>query len=323
MTRDFVGYAGKPPSWSLPGDARLGISVVINIEEGAEREHGADCCTRRRSEGVSAGNACPDLSESIPELNYPFPETHRDLASESVFEYGGRAGVGRLLGVCDELGVDATMFVAARALERNEPLARRLAASRHELCAHGYCWQPLWELGEEEQVREYRLAAATVQRLCGRAPLGWYSRYCPTPITRQLLRQSGLYAYDSDAYNDDFPYFPFRGDPYVVLPYSLVHNDIRLLPQHGAQSLRDFADVVYRACRRLLKESHVTQPSIMSIGLHPRVMGHPGRADMLAELLHAVARQDQVAVLRRQDIVSAFRTSFGYEPLVDSRPSPS
>ncbi|MGH8994865.1 MAG: polysaccharide deacetylase family protein, partial [Acidimicrobiales bacterium] len=265
--RDWAGYGASPPTGSWPGGARVALNVVVNIEEGAERSY-------------FDGDEC---NEALVEMPRSVGPGVRDLAVESMYEYGSRAGIFRLLRLFERVGVPTTAFAAARALERAPDVAEVLARSDHEVCAHGLRWSEAWQMPPEEERAAIDQAVQSITASVGRRPVGWYSRWMPSVHTRRLLVEEGGFLYDADAYNDDVPYYaPAGGRWHLVVPYSLSCNDGAYSYGH-LTSPSDFVDYGWRALTYLLGEDDGT-PRVLSIGLHPRISGQPARASAVAEL---------------------------------------
>jgi peptidoglycan/xylan/chitin deacetylase (PgdA/CDA1 family) len=286
--RDYVGYGERPPAFRWPGEAPVAVQLVVNYEEGSEYS-------------VPMGDGRNDL---LAEIQYSLPGELRDLTVESIYEYGSRAGVWRLLRVFAEAGVKATFFAAAVALEKNPEVARRLVEEGHEPCSHGYRWAEHFAMTREEEQESIRLAVESFTRTCGQRPLGWYCRYGPSVHTRELVVEEGGFLYDADAYNDDLPYYvDVRGTRHLVVPYSLDLNDVRFVMAQGYSSGKDFHDDAVATFERLRHEAERTGTArMMSVGTHPRLCGRPARADALARFVeHAqgrgawFARRDEIA----------------------------
>jgi peptidoglycan/xylan/chitin deacetylase (PgdA/CDA1 family) len=283
--RDVVGYEGKPPKVSWPGGARIAISLVVNYEEGSER---------------SIGDGDADREPGGPT---EFPLTFRDLGVETNFEYGSRAGYWRLLDIFDEQDVKCTFYACAVALERNRDAAKEMIPRGHEVMSHGWRWEDVSLLSRDEERDHIRRAIDSLAETTGERPLGWYCRYGPSVHTRELLIEEGGFVYDSDAYNDDLPYFTMVNDTkHLVVPYSLAHNDAKF--QFGSfGSPVDFETHLKAAFDWLYKEGE-THPKMMSIGLHMRIAGHPGRAQALANFIAYAKSFPGVWFTRRIDIAN-------------------
>lgn len=285
--RDFVGYAGNPPHAAWPGGAALAINFVINVEEGSEQS---------MPDGYSASeSALTELGSQKSDV------TGRDLGAESMFEYGARAGVWRLLGLFQKYALPCTIFGCALALERNRAVADAIAVAKHDVCAHGWRWVKHFELDEAEEREQIHKAVASIRETTGERPYGWYCRYAPSENTRRLLLEEGGFLYDSDSYADDLPYWiNAHGQDHLIVPYSLTTNDVKFV--RGGMSIADqFLSFVSDGIELLIDEG-AEAPKMMSIGLHPRLMGHPSRAMGLARLLERLSRMSNVWVARRADI---------------------
>lgn len=284
--RDFVGYADAPPKPQWPGGARLALNVVINVEEGAEPSpaDGDDRAERA-------------LTEALRDPGFE----GRDLAAESMFAYGARVGVWRLRRLLAERRMAHTVFVCARALERNRPLAEAIAADPWvDVCCHGFRWLLHAAMDEGTERAEICRAVASLRQTIGERPLGWYCRYGPSLNTRRLLVEEGGFLYDSDAYDDELPYWAeVSGRAHLVVPYSLTHNDTKFTAAVGTG--KAFGTMLIEAFDMLYEEG-AQAPKMMSVGLHPRLVGHPGRASGLRRFLDHVAATPDVWVTRRIDI---------------------
>jgi peptidoglycan/xylan/chitin deacetylase (PgdA/CDA1 family) len=292
-SRDLVGYGRTPPHPRWPGDARLALNFVVNFEEGAERSF-------PDGDGVSEVHGT-EVSAS------PVPTGTRDLAAESMFEYGSRAGWWRLVRLFEERRLPFTVFGCALALERNPEAAAWIRDSHTDVCAHGRRWTEHFRMEEDQERVEIAAAVASIARTTGEPPRGWYCRYGPSTATRRLLVAHGGFEYDSDAYNDDLPWWTrVDGAAHLVVPYTQVNNDIKLARGTigtGAQFEAMLRDAVDLLC--LEGES---APRMMSVGLHCRIVGHPSRAGALARFLDHVAGHPQVWVARRVDIARHWKT---------------
>jgi putative urate catabolism protein len=284
-TRDLVGYGANPPDPKWPNGARIAVNFVVNYEEGSEYNvHDGD--------GFSEGTLTESPGRDVQ---------GRDLAAESMFEYGSRVGIWRVLRLFEERGLPLTVFGCALALERNPKVAAAIRAAGHDVCSHGWRWVKHYQLKEEEERGHIRKAIASLQTTVGERPLGWYCRYGPSVNTRRLLVEEGGFLYDSDAYNDELPYWVRVGrTPHLVVPYSLTANDSKFgsggffTASDYFTFVKDGFDVLYREGR--------TQPKMLSLGLHLRLIGHPSRAAGLERVLDYVTRHPNVWVTRRIDI---------------------
>jgi len=284
--RDLVGYGSHPPHPRWPGDARVAVQFVLNIEEGAE-----SCLLNGDAQSEAWLHELPGR---------PARTGERDLSVEGMYEYGSRAGVWRILELFSVRGLPLTAFAVGQALELNPELARALAAAGHEVAGHGYRWLDYRDIPVEEERRHIRLTIEVIERLCGRRPVGWYTGRV-SPNTRRLLREEGGFLYSSDAYNDDLPYWLAGSPAHLVIPYTLVNNDARYLLPNGFACGDDFFRLLKDAFDQLWQEG-ARCPKMMSVGLHGRISGHPARALALARFLDYVQSQDAVWVCRREEV---------------------
>lgn len=286
--RDLVGYGRRVPKVRWPGNARVAVSIVLNYEEGSEYSHpNGD----RRNDGLT-------------EMIYAVEAHHRDLCAESVFEYGARAGVWRIERLLTELEIPITFYACAVALERNPEVAAWLREAGHEPCSHGWRWEEVWRLSREEEADHICRAIASIKETCGVRPSGWYCRYGPSVNTRELLVEEGGFVYDSDAYNDDLPYYvDVKGTRHLVIPYSMTYNDAKFgsLPAYGSPS--DFVDNLKRGFDQLWDEGE-THPRMMSVGLHPRLIGQASRIHALREFVEHAQKKGKAWFARRIDIAN-------------------
>ncbi|UUX96933.1 polysaccharide deacetylase family protein [Aquabacterium sp. J223] len=289
--RDFVGHGPRPPDPQWPGGARLAVNVVLNVEEGSEYafEHGDG---RSETTLTDAGMG-------------PTGVEGRDLAAESMFEYGTRVGFWRLWQAVKSRGVPLTISGSALALERCPPIAEAIRAAGDEVLCHGWRWVNQFNMAEEEEREHIRRAVASLQRTVGQRPIGWYCRYGPSLNTRRLLVEEGGFLYDCNAYNDDLPYWVRVGEgeaarPHLVLPHTFATNDNKYARGWWGTSddffawARDSFDVLYR--------EGATSPKLMGISLHLRVSGHPGRSAGVERFLDYVLGHRDVWLCRRGEV---------------------
>ncbi len=284
-SRDFVGYGPVPPDPRWPGGARLALNIVLNYEEGSEPSiPDGDAATES---GLTEGG-----SGSF---------SGRDLGAESMFEYGSRVGIWRVLRMLREREMAATVFACAVAFDRNPAVVQAVREAGYDVCSHGRRWVRHQTLSELEEAAEIGAAVVSLAKHMGERPAGWYCRYAPTIHTRRLLVEHGGFLYDSDAYNDELPYWvDVGGKSHLVIPYSLATNDGKL--SRGAMATGDDFFAYLRDTFDVLYGEGATQPKMMSVGLHLRLTGHPGRAAGLARFLDHVAKHRDVWVCRRLDI---------------------
>lgn len=284
--RDLAGYGGRPPHPRWPGDARLALQFVLNIEEGSESS-------------ILNGDAGSEAY--LHELPGRPPRAgERDLSVESMYEYGSRAGVWRILELFKDRDLPLTAFATGRALEGNPEIGRALSAAGHEVAGHGYRWLDYHDVDIDEEWRHIGLTFEIIERVCGKRPVGWYTGRV-SPNTRRLLLEQGGLLYSSDAYNDDLPYWVDGPPAHLIIPYTLVNNDARYLLPTGFASGEDFFNLLKDAFDQLWQEG-AHSPKMMSVGLHGRISGHPARALALARFLDYVQDHDSVWVCRREQI---------------------
>jgi peptidoglycan/xylan/chitin deacetylase (PgdA/CDA1 family) len=284
LDRDFVGYGRNPPDPKWPGGARVALNVCINYEEGSEPSF-AD------GDGVS--------ETALTEGGGGFPG--RDLAAESMFEYGSRVGFWRLTRLLADRGMTATVMGCALALERNPDAAAAIREYGYDVCAHGWRWERHQFLSEDDERERIRKTVASLTRTVGERPLGWYCRYGAGVNTRRLVVEEGGFLYDSDAYNDELPYWTkVDGKPHLIVPYGLVNNDAKFM--RGAMATAGDFFTYLKDAFDLLYAEGATSPKMMSIGLHTRIAGHPGRAAGFERFLDHIAAHQGVWVCRRADI---------------------
>jgi putative urate catabolism protein len=301
--RDFVGYGANPPDPRWPGGARVAVQFVLNYEEGSERSI-LDGDDRTETEGWEASG--------IAAAGVLMAPGRRDLIAESHFQYGSRVGFWRLMRIFAEYGVPITVGACALALERNPEAARAIVAAGHEICCHGWRWMGHHELSEEREREVIARAVASIQATAGMRPLGWYTRYAPSLNTRRLLVEESGFLYDSDAYDDELPYWvKVGGRPHLVIPYAFDTNDMQFKLTAGFATADQFYSYLRDTFEFLYAEG-AKSPRIMSVGLHTRLCGRPGRATGLARFLEYLKRHDHVWVCRRIDIAHHWRQLHPY-----------
>jgi peptidoglycan/xylan/chitin deacetylase (PgdA/CDA1 family) len=292
--RDFKGYGGLPPDPRWPGAARVAVSFVVNVEEGAELS---------RSMGDERNEGRYEVVDEVVGAEDPCMESH--------FEYGTRAGYWRIMALLARFGAPVTMSACARALEHSPWLARDALARGHEVACHGYRWESHAGMPEAVERDVIARSVAAITRVAGIRPVGWHTRSASSVNTRRLLVEEGGFLYDSDAYDDDLPYLvDVGGRSHVVVPYSFDTNDMRFQAGGGLTLARDFAEYVIDAFDWLWREG-AERPRMMSVGLHLRIIGRPGRIVGLERVLEHVAARDRVWIARRAEIARHWRTLHG------------
>ena len=286
MERDLVGYGPNPPSVRWPDGARIAISLAVAYEEGSE---------------YSLLDGDPHR-EPTGDVASPVPLDQRDLVNESMFEYGSRVGVWRLLDLLDKYQAKATFFCCALALERNPQVGPEITRRGHDICGHGYRWVEAFKMDRETERQDIQATVAAITRIAGQRPLGWHNRYANSVHTRELVAEEGGFLYDSNAYNDDLPYFvQVNGKKQLVVPYTWDTNDAR--SYRGGGSVGEFYQLLVDTFDRLYEEGQ-TNPKMMSVGLHPRVSGRPGRSRVLERFLQYSKGFPDVWFARRSDIAN-------------------
>lgn len=279
--RDFVGYAGRRLEFTWPGGKRLALSIVVNFEEGSEHSV------------VSDG-----LVESVGEFP-PVDMRTRDVGYESVYEYGSRVGVWRVLRVLGEEGVRATFFATALALQNNRVAAQAIVGAGHEVCDHGLTWTEHYRMSYAEEKEAIKRSADIIESITGKRPVGFYARE-PSPNTVEIAQELG-FLYDSDAYNDDLPY-RYGGRGILILPYTPDANDFHFqYPMNRFATSSQFYEYLKDTFDVLREESRLS-PKMMSVGLHCRVIGRPGRILALKRFLEYVGQFEDVWVATREEI---------------------
>ncbi len=289
--RDYVGYGGLPPHAAWPGGARIALNINVNFEGGGERS-------------IMDGDAG---SESVlNDIGAPCYPGLRSPMVESVFEYGSRVGAWRLLALFRRFEMRVCLLTVARAAERNPAIVRSYLADGHEIVSHHYRWLDYHTVPEEEERRHIALAFDTIEAVCGVAPVGWMTGR-PSGNTRRLLAETGRLLYDRDSLNDELPYWRrVAGKPYLVIPYSFETNDNRFDENRGFSTAADFATYMIDAFDTLYAEG-AERPRLMSLALHDRLIGRPGRIAGLVRFLEHVARHKDVWIATGKQIAEHWR----------------
>ena len=285
--RDLAGYGATPPHARWPGGARVALQFVLNYEEGSENSvlHGDPASESFLSEIVAA---------------QPFAGA-RHMSMESLFEYGSRVGVWRILALFRRYELPLTVYGVAMALERNPAVVDAFLAAKHEIASHGWRWINYQNVPLEIEREHMQRAIEVHKRLTGKRPLGWYAGRT-SPDTRRLVVEDGGFVYDADDYSDELPWYDARfGRPQLIVPYTLDANDMRFVQPQGFNSgdqfyryLKDSFDVLYDEGRHA--------PRMMSVGLHCRLIGRPGRLASLERFLRYAANKPKVWFARRIEI---------------------
>ena len=284
--RDLVGYGSKSKKINWPNNARIAVQIVLNYEEGAENcvLHGDKYSETFLSEIIGAQ-----------------PIKGRHINMESLYEYGSRSGFWRLHKLFQEKKIPITIFGVAMALERNLEVCKTIKDADYEVASHGWRWIDYQNISKSEEKKHMKLAIKTIKKIFGKRPLGWYTGRC-SPNTRDLVFKDGGFLYDSDSYSDDLPYWEIRKNKkQLIIPYTLDNNDMRFATNQGFNTgehffnyLKDSFDVLY--------EEGKTNPKMMSVGLHCRLIGKPGRIQSLKKFLDYIQMHEDVWICKRIDI---------------------
>ena len=284
--RDLIGYGSKQIKVVWPNNARLAIQIVLNYEEGGENSvlHGDKYSEIFLSEIIGAQKI-----------------KGRHINMESIYEYGSRRGFWRLHNLFQEKNIPVTIFGVAMALKRNPEICKAIKEANYEVASHGWRWIDYQNIKKSVEKKHMQLAIKTIKKIFGQRPLGWYTGRC-SPNTRELVFNEGGFLYDSDSYSDDLPYWEYRKKKkQLIIPYTLDNNDMRFATNQGFNSgdqfftyLKDSFDALY--------EEGKNNPKMMSVGLHCRLIGRPGRIQSLKKFLDYVLEHKDVWICKRIDI---------------------
>ena len=289
--RDMRGYGANPPAADWPNGARTAVQFVINYEEGGE-----NCVLHGDAESEAF------LSEIIGAR--PIPE-QRHMTMESLYEYGSRAGFWRLHRLFTSRRIPVTVFGVAMALERNPEAVAAMRSAGWEIATHGYRWIDYQHVDEVTERAHLQKALDIHERVTGERPLGWYLGRC-SPNTHRLVAEAGGFVYNADSYADDLPYWDLSfGSPQLMVPYTLDVNDMRFATAQGFNTGKQF----YRYLKDTFKTLHAEGGRMMSVGLHCRLAGRPGRASAVAKFLDKLAHYDDVWVATRLEIAQHWRAT--------------
>ena len=294
--RDFAGYRDRLPVACWPNGASVAVSIVVNIEEGAELS---------LSEGDERNECIYEAVECIEGVPDPCMESH--------FEYGPRAGWPRIRAALRKRGIPATLNACGRALEATPWIATEAISDGHEVAAHGWRWEKHAGMDEMTERGAILRAVSAIEKIVGSPPIGWHTRSATSVRTRALLVEQGGFLYDSNAYNDDIPYtVETANGPHVILPYAFDTNDMRFYNSGGFVFGEDFARYCNAALDRLMDEAG-DAPRMLSIGLHTRIIGRPARIGGLEAFLDHALRSQSVWFATRADIARTWRHVIGLE----------
>ena len=285
-SRDLIGYGSKGKKISWPNEAKLALQFVLNYEEGGEN------CVLNGDK-----NSETFLSEIIGAKAIK----GRHISMESIYEYGSKAGFWRLDKLFKENKIPVTIFGVGLALKQNPEVCNAIKNGDYEIAAHGYRWIDYQDIKKSVEKKHMQQAIKIIKDIFGSRPLGWYTGRC-SPNTRDLVFEDGGFLYDSDSYSDDLPYWEQRGKKkQLIVPYTLDNNDMRFATNQGFNTgdhfynyLKDSFDVLY--------EEGKTNPKMMSVGLHCRLIGRPGRIQSLKRFIDYVSKFDDIWICKRIDI---------------------
>jgi len=296
--RDLKGYGPNPPHANWPQNAKIAVQFVLNYEEGGENS-------------VLHGDAGAEtfLSEIINAQ--PVPNA-RHMSMESIYEYGSRAGVWRVLNLFETYQIPLTIFAVATALERYPEMAEAFTSKDHEICSHGYKWIDYQHVDEETERDHIRKAIEILERVTGQKPKGWYTGRT-SPNTRRLVAEIGGFSYCADDYSDDLPFWDASYDtPFLIVPYTLDVNDMRFASAQGFNSGEQFYTYLKDTFDTLYREGD-TAPKMMSVGLHCRLAGRPGRLASIKKFLDYASSHKDVWFCRRIEIAEHWQKNHPYQ----------
>jgi peptidoglycan/xylan/chitin deacetylase (PgdA/CDA1 family) len=292
--RNFTGYGRRGLKVTWPNGAKVALALVLNYETGAE----------------ASWPSGDRKNDRIFEFPYPLDSRYRDLANESVSEYGGRAGVWRLQRMLDDLKLKITFSGCAVAFARNPEVGAYVQEAGHEGSSHGYRWEEVWTMSRQEEKERIAAAVDIIRQTCGERPIGWQTRHSGSLNTRELLVEEGGFLYDCDSVADDVPYYAdVLGKQHLVLPYSSTYNDHRFIIAQGYSKPQDFFDYCKDGIDYLRREGE-TRPKVMTIGIHAHWMGQAARTAALHRFLEYAMSTGDVWIARRRDIAEWFRDHY-------------
>jgi len=284
--RDMIGYGSNQPKISWPNNARIAVQIVLNYEEGAE-----SCIL----------NGDKYSETFLSEIIGAQPVKGRHINMESLYEYGSRSGFWRLHKLFQEKKIPITIFGVGMALEKNPEVCKAIKSANYEIASHGWRWIDYQNIKKSEEKKHMKLGIEAHTRIFGERPLGWYTGRC-SPNTRDLVFENGGFLYDSDSYSDDLPYWEIRNKKkQLIIPYTLDNNDMRFVANQGFNTGDHFFTYLKDSFDSLYEEGK-TNPKMMSVGLHCRLIGKPGRIQSLKRFLDYILRHEDVWICKRIDI---------------------
>ena len=285
-SRDLVGYGEKGKKISWPNNAKLALQIVLNYEEGGEN---------------SVLNGDKYSETFLSEIIGAKAIKGRHISMESIYEYGSRSGFWRLDKLFKEKKIPITIFGVGLALKQNPEVCHAIKNGDYEIAAHGYRWIDYQDVKKSVEKRHMQQAIKTIKDIFGSRPLGWYTGRC-SPNTRDLVFDDGGFLYDSDSYSDDLPYWEYRGKKkQLIIPYTLDNNDMRFATNQGFNTGDHFYNYLKDSFDALYEEGK-TNPKMMSVGLHCRLIGRPGRIQSLKKFLDYVLKFEDIWICKRIDI---------------------
>jgi allantoinase len=289
--RDFFGYGADPPHPHWPGNARIAINLNLNVEAGGEHS-------------ILEGDSHSE--NLLTDVGFPAYEGKRSPMVESVFEYGPRVGCWRLLRIFKRFDIKVSVLAVARGLQMYPELGRAFVEEGHEIVSHGWRWIDYHRMNEKQEREHIRLAAVAIKKLTGKPPIGWFNGRASIN-TRRLLVEHGGFVYDRDYLGDELPFWTrFGENHHLVIPYSLETNDNRFDANSGFSNADEFAQYM-SDCFDLLYEEGAERPKLMSVALHDRLIGRPGKAVGLIKFLDYARRHDRVWFCTGRDIADHWR----------------
>ena len=285
-TRDLIGYGSNLPRVEWPNKARIAVQIVLNYEEGAE-----NCVL----------NGDKNSEVFLSEIIGAQPIKGRHMNMESLYEYGSRAGFWRLHNLFQEKEIPITIFGVGMALEKNPEICKAIIEADYEVASHGWRWIDYQNIKKSEEKKHMQLAIKAHTKIFGKRPDGWYTGRC-SPNTRDLVMEDGGFLYDSDSYSDDLPYWESRNKKkQLIIPYTLDNNDMRFATNQGFNTGDHFYSYLKDSFDALYEEGR-TNPKMMSVGLHCRLIGKPGRIQSLKKFLDYIQKHEDIWVCKRVDI---------------------
>ena len=285
-TRDLIGYGSNLPKVEWPNKARIAVQIVLNYEEGAE-----NCVL----------NGDKNSEVFLSEIIGAQPIKGRHMNMESLYEYGSRAGFWRLHNLFKEKEIPITIFGVGMALEKNPEICKAIIEADYEVASHGWRWIDYQNIKKSEEKKHMQLAIKAHTKIFGKRPDGWYTGRC-SPNTRDLVMEDGGFLYDSDSYSDDLPYWENRNKKrQLIIPYTLDNNDMRFATNQGFNTGDHFYSYLKDSFDALYEEGR-TNPKMMSVGLHCRLIGKPGRIQSLKKFLDYIQKHEDIWVCKRVDI---------------------